>query len=290
VLALSHAGTGPWRAGLALAPWVAQVAAELRDPPALWTDFVGPLVVDDAPAFLAGLDVAQLVPVDSRHRDRLRLLGYDRIGGVQSAPMEALRMQFGRDAGRIRAAALGQTDRALRGTWPPDACARTRHFPGGLEDREALRGALIQLAQHLAQGLAASDATAQRVALSLHLDDDPPREVATRLPTPTGRAVALGLKINQMVDALLAAQEREGGASPSVHAVRVTLSELKRSPGSAGRLEGMGTDAERTEQMDAAVASLVPRYGPTVIQPLGEVVRPRRERVLSDWRQIYAWS
>lgn len=288
---LTRAGTGPWRAGLAPCAWVAQLAAGFRDPPALWTSLDGPLVVHNAATFLADLPVDALTPLLPAQRERLRILGYDRVAGVQLAPFEALRMQFGRDAGRVRAAALGEPDQPLRGSWPPDACARSRRFPGGLDDLEALRHALLELARDLAQDLARRDSAAQHLDLDLLPEDGPPVRLSARLSTPTARALTWGLKFNQMVEAYLADLPEfvDGALPPSWSAVRACLTELKRTSTAAGRLAGMGSEDERAEQFDAAIAQLRPRYGAAVVQPLGQVTRPRRERVLRDWKEIYAW-
>jgi nucleotidyltransferase/DNA polymerase involved in DNA repair len=236
------AGVEP-RLGLAPGPFAASLAAARARPGRL-------LQVEDAPAFLAPLPVAEL-DLSAEQRERLDLLGLRTLGAVAALGPRQLESQLGK-AGRM-AAQLARGEEPLPLTpWRPLIVPGARcQLEPPVEDREALLFLARRLCGDLAGELGARGAGARKIRVRLGVEGGPTeaRESVVRHPLSSA-AELFGLVSSWL---------REWRPAAPVAEVTVEVPELE----AAGRRQlriWMGGDGS-AEEVRAALERLQDRHG-----------------------------
>jgi nucleotidyltransferase/DNA polymerase involved in DNA repair len=236
------AGVEP-RLGLAPGPFAAALAAARARPGRL-------LQVEDAPAFLAPLPVAEL-DLSAEQLERLDLLGLRTLGAVAALGPRQLESQLGK-AGRM-AALLARGEEPLPLTpWRPLIVPGARcQLEPAVEDREALLFVGRRLCGDLAGELGVKGAGARKVRVRLGVEGGPPeaRESVVRHPLSSA-AELFGLVSSWL---------REWQPAAPINEVTVEVPELE----AAGRRQlriWMGGDGS-AEEVRAALERLQDRHG-----------------------------
>src|SRR5207247_2527257 len=133
-------------AGIAPTPFVARVVAE-RTP-------AGEVrAVEDGRAFLASLPL-DVLPVDEKVREELRLLGLRIVGDFAELPRGAVFDRFGSAVARAHALARGEFDHMVRATAPPRRIRARRAWDDAIASHEQLVFALRVVVDELSAVLA----------------------------------------------------------------------------------------------------------------------------------------
>lgn len=275
----------PLRYGAAPAKWIAALAAEKQE--------LG-LAVSDPGGFLARLPVECLLPASPEARERLSFLGYRWIGDVTRIPMSTLRGQFGEEALTILQAAQGRGDDPVRALYPRGVLKECLLFDSPVEDWETLRESRNRLAARLADRLDGRQSSLAELSVEL---EDGTFETFGRTFT---KAIYHALTASAALRLLLPDQpqempadsrlylnpaESEGKAPPGVVALRVTLKDLEPVRQRQHRL----IETHLRPNAEAAIRAIQTTFGERAVRLGTEVVPPRRERVLREWRHATGW-
>ncbi|MDX2065847.1 MAG: hypothetical protein SFX74_08915 [Fimbriimonadaceae bacterium] len=269
------------RAGAAPNRWLAESAAEETDDRQVFFD-----VTPCAAEYARRLPVERLRVISAPNRQRLRFLGYERLGDLAKVAVRTLRRQFGDDAEALRVALTGGGDCMVQAQYPPDHLRSTVRFEGVIQDWSIVDAGLHRLADDLGEQLRASDRCGRTLVLICEVEEGAPvpiRRTFTRPMTDAeGIFIALGLMASEL--------PREGltglrASLPDVFSVPRIQRVLDRS------LDRH--DRERAIQ-DKAVAGAVSKvraaFGDSQVALAAQVAEPRRKQVLRVWRDATGWA
>jgi protein ImuB len=170
-------------AGVAPTPFVARVVAE-RTPPGETRS------VDDGRAFLAPLPL-EVLPVDPKVHEELRLLGLRRVGEFADLPRGAVFDRFGSAVARAHALARGEYGDKVRASAPPRRIRARRAWDDAMASREQLVFALRVVVDEIAQALARDGLAAMRLELRLDREGESPLRIDRTVLPPTREPAAL---------------------------------------------------------------------------------------------------
>jgi protein ImuB len=169
--------------GIAPTPFVARVVAE-RTPPGEVR------AVDDARAFLASLPL-EVLPVDEKVHEELRLLGLRRVGEFAELPRGSVFDRFGSAVARAHALARGEFGDMVRASTPPRRIRARRAWDDAIASREQLVFALRVVVDEISAALARDGLAALRLELRLDREDAGPLRIERAVLPPTREAAAL---------------------------------------------------------------------------------------------------
>lgn len=269
----------PAQIGWGPSKWVAELRARQPTPRETvgWSLSVHETMAHTA-RWLADQPVEALLPLAPAILQRLRFLGYRRVGEVAELPQRVLKQQFGAEAWRIRDAAIGALREDVEGRYPPDRVL-ARQSLGRCADSEALLRTWKRLARQLERGLNARDAAGRMLVLSVALESGKTvREERTfSRPLADGRAV-----FSALVRLMPVVQE------PIVEVV-AELPNLEKRQRKQPNLEGQTPLRERTLAAESAFRAIRTVYGDSAIQVAAELPIPRRVRVMRAWTDATGW-
>ena len=170
-------------AGIAPTPFVARVVAE-RTPPGEVR------LVDDGRAFLAPLPL-DVLPVDVKVHDELRLLGLRTVGEFADLPRGSVFDRFGSAVARAHALARGEYGDMVRASAPPRRIRARRAWDDAIGSREQLVFALRVVVDEISGALARDGFAALRLELRLDREDAGPLRIERTVLPPTREAAAL---------------------------------------------------------------------------------------------------
>ncbi len=170
-------------AGIAPTPFVARVIAE-RTP-------AGEVrAVDDGRAFLASLPL-DVLPVDEKVREELRLLGLRIVGDFAELPRGAVFDRFGSAVARAHALARGEFGDMVRATAPPRRIRARRVWDDPIASHEQLVFALRVVVDEISTVLARDGLAALRLEMRLDREDAGPLRIERSVLPPTREPTAL---------------------------------------------------------------------------------------------------
>jgi protein ImuB len=173
----------PASAGIAPTPFVARVIAE-RTP-------AGEVrAVEDGRAFLASLPL-DVLPVDAKVREELRLLGLRIVGDFADLPRGAVFDRFGSAVARAHALARGEFGDMVRATAPPRRIRARRVWDDPIASHEQLVFALRVVVDEISAVLARDGVAALRLELRLDREDAGPLRIERSVLPPTRERTAL---------------------------------------------------------------------------------------------------
>jgi protein ImuB len=170
-------------AGIAPTPFVARVIAE-RTP-------AGEVrAVEDGRAFLASLPL-DVLPVDEKVREELRLLGLRIVGDFAELPRGAVFDRFGSAVARAHALARGEFGDMVRATAPPRRIRARRVWDDPIASHEQLVFALRVVVDEISAVLARDGLAALRLEMRLDREDAGPLRIERSVLPPTRERTAL---------------------------------------------------------------------------------------------------
>lgn len=268
--------------GISRCKWVARLSSERLGELAYGTDWrlACREAIDDPARFLSPFSTECLLPVLPEHRRRLMFLGYRTIGEVVAIPSEVLRDQFGDHATLIRAAALGGADDEVKALYPKDRLIVSLSFEGGAESSETLGNGFVLLAERLGKALERRDAYGAHVEALLEFESGRAETRKRRFAKPIVNARS----------ALMALRLLIGESHPeAISRVRVTIADLRNAQRSQPKLTGETSSSARPTNLENAFSAIRTVFGDKAIQSAGEIVLPRRVRVLKAWKEATGW-
>jgi nucleotidyltransferase/DNA polymerase involved in DNA repair len=170
-------------AGIAPTPFVARVAAE-RTPPGEVR------LVDDGRAYLASLPL-EVVPVDEKVHEELRLLGLGTVGQFAALPRGAVFDRFGSAVARAHALARGEYGDMVRASAPSRRLRARRAWDDAIASHEQLVFALRVVVDEISASLAIDGLAALRLDLRLDRESAPPLRIERAVLPPTRESAAL---------------------------------------------------------------------------------------------------
>jgi len=165
--------------GVASNKFVAKIASDLRKPDGLVV--VPP---EETRAFLAPLPVERMWGVGPRGAETLRRAGIRTFGDLAAAEPARLRALFGLSADGLRGLARGEDARPVVPDREAKSVGRETTFPEDLEDRGALRAALVALVDDAASRLRGQGLLARVVTLKVRYAPFVTRTRRTTLEVP----------------------------------------------------------------------------------------------------------
>ncbi|TMC79457.1 MAG: hypothetical protein E6J09_01905, partial [Chloroflexi bacterium] len=170
-------------AGIAPTPFVARVVAE-RTP-------AGEVrAVEDGRAFLASLPL-DVLPVEEKVREELRLLGLRIVGDFAELPRGAVFDRFGSAVARAHALARGEFGDMVRATAPPRRIRARRVWDDAIASHEQLVFALRIVVDEISALLERDGLAALRLELRLDREDAGPLRIERSVLPPTRERTAL---------------------------------------------------------------------------------------------------
>jgi hypothetical protein len=170
-------------AGIAPTPFVARVAAE-RTPPGEVR------VIDDGRAYLATLPL-EVIPVDEKVHEELRLLGLRNVGDFADLPRGSVFDRFGTGVARAHALARGEYGDLIRASAPPRRIRAHRGWDDPITSREQLVFALRVVVDQISTALARDGLAALRLDLRIDRDGAGPLRIERAVLPPTRESAAL---------------------------------------------------------------------------------------------------
>ena len=170
-------------AGIAPTPFVARVVAE-RTPPGEVR------AVEDGRTYLAPLSL-DVLPIDVKVRDELRLLGLRTVGEFAELPRGAVFDRFGSAVARAHALARGEYGDVIRACVPPRRIRARRAWDDAIGSHEQLVFALRIVVDEIARALARDGLAALRLVLRLDREDGGPLRIDRTVLPPTRESAAL---------------------------------------------------------------------------------------------------
>src|SRR2546425_1010219 len=169
--------------GIAPTPFIARVVAE-RTPSGEVR------AVDDGRAFLAALPL-DVLPVDEKVHEELRLLGLRIVDDFAELPRGAVFDRFGSAVARAHALARGEFGDMVRATAPPRRIRARRAWDDAIASHEQLVFALRVVVDELSASLARDGLAALRLELRLDREDAGPLRIERTVLPPTRESTAL---------------------------------------------------------------------------------------------------
>lgn len=169
--------------GIGPTPFVARVVAE-RTPPGEVR------AVDDGRAFLAPLPL-EVLPVEGKVHEELRLLGLRVVGDFADLPRGAVFDRFGSGVARAHALARAEYGDMVRASAPPRRIRARRAWDHAIASREQLVFALRVVVDEISAALARDGLAALRLELRLDREDAGPLRVDRAVLPPTRESAAL---------------------------------------------------------------------------------------------------
>lgn len=254
--------------GAAPSKWIANLAAHQQD--------MG-LAATQPETFLAELPVSCLAPAEEADRRRLAFLGYHRIGDVIAIPDEVLRGQFGDSASIIARAARGGVYEPVRALYPPDSIQDCFLFESGVMDWESIHQAMTALSRRIGSRLQGRQSST--IELWIERDEDGAQHVSRKTTKPIHNHLTLRAALS-----LLFNEQMEQVASP-VAGIRVALRNLVETRYKQVHL----VENDTRPEAHAALNYVQNTFGESAVRLGSEIVLPRRERVLREWRRTVGW-
>src|SRR5207237_6672458 len=146
--------------------------------------------VDDGRAFLAPLPL-DVLPVDVRVHDELRLLGLRTVGEFAELPRGSVFDRFGSAVARAHALARGEFGDMVRATAPPRRIRARRVWDDAIASHEQLVFALRIVVDEISALLERDGLAALRLELRLDREDAGPLRIERSVLPPTREAAAL---------------------------------------------------------------------------------------------------
>ncbi len=256
------------RYGLAPSKWMARLAEMREDLGKAAQDPVG---------FLQDLPVDDLLPIPLEHRQRLRFLGYRKIGELAQIPFEVLQGQFGEEAYSITQAARGALYEEVQALYPMGALRDSFVFDGAVESLEILTSATKLLAKRIGDRLESKSLEGAKFKLTIEDEDG---EIIAR-----GKKFSKPVRCPRTALAALRILLEEPFEKP-ITALRVAIDDLKRVKSyQAELLPGR----ERYRQVDGTLRHIRTAYGDLSIQKGSDIQLPRRILVLREWKNATGW-
>ncbi len=172
----------PVHIGVGTTPWLASLASRGRAGlPSLQTV----CIIEDTPAFLAPLPLAWAEPSPAQAELFLRW-GLRTFGELTAIPKAEISRRWGAEGEAIWERAAGETVRVLRPVTPARTFAAEWDYEPPVEAMEPLFFRLRRFAERIALELRGASLVAERLALTLRLEDDGEYRREFRLPEPSG--------------------------------------------------------------------------------------------------------
>jgi protein ImuB len=258
-------------AGVAPTPFVARVVAE-RTPPGEIRS------VEDGRAFLAPLPL-DVLPVDPKIHQELRLLGLRRIGEFADLPRGAVFDRFGSAVARAHALARGEYGDMVRASAPPRRIRARRAWDDAMGSREQLVFALRIVVDEIAATLTRDGHAAMRLELRLDREGAGPLRIDRTVLPPTREPAALLRSLRW------ALEER-----PEIGLVTGCALEVTEVEPARGRQIGLfAPDGARDEEAIATARFLRAKLGAGVVLRAGVTDETARlpERA-NEWVEVTA--
>ena len=241
----------PVSAGIGPTPFVARVVAE-RTPAGEARS------VDDGRAFLAPLPL-EVLPVDEKIADELRLLGLRVVGEFAELPRGAVFDRFGSAAARAHALARGEYGDMVRAAAPPRRIRARRVWDDAIASREQLVFALRVVVDEISTALARDGLAALRLDARLDREGAGPLRIERAVLPPTRESSALLRSLRWALE--------ERGELGLVTGCTLEVPEVEAA---RGRQIGLfAPDGARREEAIATARYLRTKLG------VGVVLRPR---------------
>jgi protein ImuB len=170
-------------AGIGPTPFVARVVAERTPPGEIRT-------VDDGRGFLAPLTL-DVLPVDEKVRDELRLLGLRTVSDFAELPRGAIFERFGSAVARAHALARGEYGDMVRASAPRQRIRARRAWDDPTASHEQLVFALRVVVDEISAALARDGLAALRLDLRLDREDAGALRIERAVLPPTRESAAL---------------------------------------------------------------------------------------------------
>jgi len=164
----------PLRVGAGATPLLASYAAQRADPV---------LVVDDTRGFLAPLPLAFAEPTPDQEQI-LRGWGITTLGGLTALPKGDVGRRLGADGVLLWERAAGEATRVLRPVEPAVSFSAEWTYEPPVESTEPLFFKLRRYAERIALELRGAGFVAEKLSLTLLLEDDTDHRREFRLPEP----------------------------------------------------------------------------------------------------------
>jgi len=234
--------------------FLAKLASDLGKPDGLVVVPAG-----GAAAFLGPLPVGRVWGVGAKAEGRLHALGVRTIGQLAALPERLLVDHFGEAGRHVWRLARGQDDRPVVPDREAKSISTETTFPQDVGDREALRGWLLGLVEHLAGRLRHAGLRAGTVEVKVRSSDFRTRHRARALGRATNATDVLWQAARQLLDRGLA-----GDVLP-VRLLGVGASRLTREGAVQGDLFD-GVRRQQQEALDRAIDAIRGRFGGAAIR------------------------
>ncbi len=261
--------TLPVRMGCGPNRWLAEVAEQNDDPGTVFAD---------ARAFLADLPLDALRCLPAETIERLRFLGYRRVGEIQRLPRTLLLDQFGPDGHRVKEAALGGLSEPLAVDYPKPMLMAERHFEPPLTDRDTVLRAAAVMCHKLGIDLTRTDRMAKNIQLVIGREDLSPLRLQRlyrsghQSPQQLRQAV-IGL-VGDRLDA-------------DVTFLRLSLPDLAPA---VARQHDLTDRIHSSTEVEKAIGFVRHRFGEEALNQASAIEPARRVRVLREWRHATGWT
>jgi DNA polymerase-4 len=249
--------------GISGTRFVAKVASGFRKPDGL--TIVPPLEMRD---WLAPLPVASLWGAGPKTTERLRALGYERIGDVARADPAALERSLGAVGERFFALARGLDPRQVVGARRAQSVGSEHTLNVDISARSQIEAHLRLSADAVAGRLRRSKRVAHGVRVKLKTTDF---RVITRqavLAEPTDVAAVMLARAKALLD------EVQQGSGP-FRLVGLTAYDLRAAGPGDAQLDLLPEAGDRDRRLETAIDALVDRFGRGVVQRAGDLRRDR---------------
>jgi DNA polymerase-4 len=240
--------------GVAANKFLAKLASDLGKPDGLVVVPAG-----GAAAFLGPLPVGRVWGVGAKGERRLHALGVHTIGQLAALPEEALVGHFGEFGRHVWRLAHGQDDRPVAPDRGAKSISTETTFPQDVGDREALRGWLLGLVEHLAGRLRQAGLRARTVGLKARSSDFRTRHRAQALPEPSDSTDVLWQAAQGLFD------RGVGRDLLPLRLLGVGAARLTREVAAQGELFD-GGQREQRQALDRAVDAIRGRFGAAAIR------------------------
>jgi DNA polymerase-4 len=219
---------------------------------------------DVAVIVLPGQEAAFLAPqaiktlgLDDVLLERLKGLGLRTVGDLARVPLDALQAQFGGVGLRLSQLARGVDTAPIPATSDaPTIISRMRHFTGPLLDRTVLERVIADLAARVAALLLTDGRAANKLTLTLALDDGEPVILEHHLAEATSDGALL--------NAALLALSRSAVVESGVTSITVTASGLV--PIVVAQLELFAPATGQAQRLRAVLDRLESRFADSLLR------------------------
>ena len=240
--------------GVAANKFLAKLASDLGKPDGLVVVPAG-----GAAAFLGPLPVGRVWGVGAKAEGRLHALGVRTIGQLAATPERLLVDHFGEAGRRVWRLARSQDDRRVVPDREAKSLSTETTFPQDVGDREALRGWLLGLVEHLAGRLRHAGLRARTVGLKVRSADFRTRHRAQALPEPSGSTDVLWQAARGLFD------RGVGRDLLPLRLLGVGATRLTREVAVQGEMFD-GGQREQRQALDKAVDAIRGRFGAAAIR------------------------